>query len=638
MGRVIPVTENFSGRQPGGGESEIKGIELGTRYYLPNPAATKRIEGYEKATRMLDPDEHWKLYQETFPQANEPDRQYWISVDFPGMLARLMKQYTIGRDFRVTARGDGSADEVKRIVDKNDLAKRLRQATESLPSLGDAVFRVDVENGKDDQPQAVIRYVRPHNFHPVFDPMDGERTVGAYLSWVFRVDEGQVVSGMENGQPVQWGDARTQRMVVLREVHAPAEEGEESGTVKYKLNKWDGKYLGDALQVRSLFPDLEDHETGIKDVPLVHVGYQVRAGEYWGNSEFLRIQRIFLALENRLSQEDEVLEKHARPKLIVGPGVLDEETKANLADFDVIEIDPDVMEKAVKPEYLTWDMQVGGIKHEIEKLEEYLFMTTETSPASFGLERDGSQVESARALKFKAHRTVNKVDDLRDEWEPGVKKLLELSQERELSEGAEYELVETAVDFGEAIVEDPTEEVVNYSTLKGAHLVSRKRALEDLHRLTPTEAEREDEAILQDMVDESAAQAQSLGIGPAGAANLPEVAPAAGTVGTGAQVPAETPGTPAGETGLGIAEDIQKTLLNGAQVTAMVNIVSTVAAGQLPRDAGLNILQTAFGITEQEAKDIMGNAGLEPDVTVVEIPETTAKPPVVPGAEGEVVT
>lgn len=624
MARVIPVTENFTGRTVGGGEREVRGGELGHKYYVPDQATAKRIDGYEFAERMLDPDEHHDLYQEVFPDAAEPDKQYWISVDFPGMLARLMKQYTIGRDFRVVAR-EGTSDEVDRIVECNQLPKRLRQATESLPAVGDAVFRVDVEEDEDGRPQACIRYVRPHNYHPKFDALDGERVREVELAWVFRVGDGQQVTGLENGQPFTWSDSRTQRMVVLREVHAPAEEGEDSGTIKYYLHTWDGKELGeDELRVQDMFPDLEDHETGIKSIPIVHVGYQVRAGEHFGCSEFLRIQRIFLALENRLSQEDEVLEKHARPKLVVGPGVLDEEAKASLADFDVIEIDPDVLEKMVRPEYLTWDMQLGGIQHEIEKLEEYLFMTTETSPASFGLERDGSQVESARALKFKAHRTVNKVDDLRDEWTPAIKQLLKLAQERELAAGAEYDVAAVAVDFGEAIVEDPSQEVVDYSTLKGAHLVSRKRALRDLHRLTDREADQEEEAILQDMVDEAAAQAQSMGMAFGGAPTVPGEQPPEQTA------PPEQPGTPAGEAGLGVAEGIQQTLLNGAQVQAMASTITSVAKGELPRGSGLEILQVAFGVSAQDALKLMGDAGLEPPPT-----PATAKPPVVPGSEGE---
>jgi hypothetical protein len=626
---IIPVTEPFSGRLPGGGERELAGATLGTKYYMPNQAAATRLEGYRTAERMLDPDEHWALYKEVFPTAHEPDKQYWISVDFPGMLARLMKQYTVGRDFRVAARGDQSAAEVTRIVEYNDLAKRLRQATESLPSLGDAVFRVDVEDVENDEgdirPQAIIRYVHPHNYFPHLDDLDGERVESVTLAWVFHVADGVIVSGIRNGEPFTWADERTSRMVVLRELHRPAEKGKASGTVEYRLNKWDGSALGDELTVSSMFPDLEDHNTGIRSIPIVHIGYQTRAGEHWGNSEFLRIQRIFLALENRLSQEDEVLEKHARPKLVVGPGVLGDDDKAQLADFDVIEIDPDVLEKAVKPEYLTWDMQIAGIQHEIEKLEEYLFMTTETSPSSFGLERDGSQVESARALKFKAHRTVNKVDDLRDEWEPAIKKMMALAQQREIVDGAEYTKVKVVVDFGEPIVEDQSQEVLDYTTMKGAGLVSRKRALMDLHDLTVAEADREEEEILQDMVDEASVQAQSMGIGIPGEV-MPLPVAAAGDVDV-----VLPPGvSEAGEPGLGIAPDIQKTLLNGAQVSSMVTVVTTVSAGGLPRAAGLKILETAFGVTPTEAAEIMGNAGLEPPKKPADV-----VPPVVPGAENE---
>jgi hypothetical protein len=67
-----------------------------------------------------------------------------------------------------------------------------------------------------------------------------------------------------------------------------------------------------------------------------------------------------------------------------------------------------------------------------------------------------------------------------------------------------------------------------------------------------------------------------------------------------------------GAPGLGIAPDIQKTLLNGAQVSAMVAVVTQVSTGVLPRDAGLQILQAAFGLSEEEAEDIMASAGLEP--------------------------
>ena len=75
----------------------------------------------------------------------------------------------------------------------------------------------------------------------------------------------------------------------------------------------------------------------------------------------------------------------------------------------------------------------------------------------------------------------------------------------------------------------------------------------------------------------------------------------------GGDEPAEP--TSADSPGIGIAEDIQKSLLNGAQVAAMVQIVVSVQSGELPRPSGVAILQAAFGISASEASDIMAGAG-----------------------------
>lgn len=55
--------------------------------------------------------------------------------------------------------------------------------------------------------------------------------------------------------------------------------------------------------------------------------------------------------------------------------------------------------------------------------------------------------------------------------------------------------------------------------------------------------------------------------------------------------------------------NVQKTALNGAQVTSMVDVVSKVSLGLIPRDAGIQILFQAFNIAEEEAQRLMGDAG-----------------------------
>lgn len=47
--------------------------------------------------------------------------------------------------------------------------------------------------------------------------------------------------------------------------------------------------------------------------------------------------------------------------------------------------------------------------------------------------------------------------------------------------------------------------------------------------------------------------------------------------------------------------------LNGAQVTAMLDIVAAIVAGELPKDTAIKIFATAFPITEKKAGDILAN-------------------------------
>jgi len=623
----------FTGMTAGGGESELVGGELGSRFYIPDAESKRRLARYNEAERLLDIDEHVKLFERE--KGAGAATENWIPLDLPGMLGRLMRHYALGDTFQVLAqlRGevpdeDGARvtleaeaqEQVSRIGDNSEVECLLRQSLEVLPAMGDGVIRVDIKDAEEagegaPVPQAFMRYVAPQHYFPKLSPVDQTQVEEVTLAWVFTMSGSDI------------GNAAAEQMV-LREVHTV-------GQVDYLLHRWDGSKVGDALPLSSHFPGLESFSTGIDEIPVVHLGWQTKAGKHFGESELLRVAPIILALENRLAQVDEVLEKHARPKLVVGPGVLDEQGKARLKDFDVIEVSPDIFEKAVRPEYLTWDAQLDGVRGEIEKLEEYFFMTTETSPASFGLERDGSQVESARALRFKAHRTVNKAEDARKELAKDIRALYRIAQKLELAArkqsgtGAGYRRSDVVPVYGDPILEDQTQEVTDYVMRKQAGLVSRVRAIMDLEELPRAAAEVMVREILQDEVDEAAAASATLG-GPDDVLGIGEAGPPAGT-------PTEPEAPPANlsdEDGVGVAEDVQKTVLNGGQVGAMQAIVVAVAEGKLPRDSAAGILTVAFGLTAEAADSVLGSV-VEGSSKPVTPPAFGARPPEVEAPDEE---
>jgi phage gp29-like protein len=82
----------------------------------------------------------------------------------------------------------------------------------------------------------------------------------------------------------------------------------------------------------------------------------------------------------------------------------------------------------------------------------------------------------------------------------------------------------------------------------------------------------------------------------------------------------------------GTAKKLQTTqasVLNGAQITAATAIVTAVAEGKIPRDAGIGQLKVLFNLTPEQAEQLMGSAGKPgTKTTPVENPaEASPSPP-----------
>jgi len=83
--------------------------------------------------------------------------------------------------------------------------------------------------------------------------------------------------------------------------------------------------------------------------------------------------------------------------------------------------------------------------------------------------------------------------------------------------------------------------------------------------------------------------------------------------------PIDSSNTPiVGDTAGQAGANVQQLALNGAQVTALVDIVEKVAAGTLPRDSAINMIVTAFNVQVPDAEKILGSAGKGFKVPVVE--------------------
>jgi len=114
------------------------------------------------------------------------------------------------------------------------------------------------------------------------------------------------------------------------------------------------------------------------------------------------------AVNNRMTKNENILDKHSDPILALPEGVLDEQGNIRKDKLQLFTIpDNEMGSKPAKPEYITWDASLDNSFKQIDKLIEFLYMTSETSPAVFGMDKQGA-AESGRALKLRLMRTIAK--------------------------------------------------------------------------------------------------------------------------------------------------------------------------------------------------------------------------------------
>lgn len=162
---------------------------------------------------------------------------------------------------------------------------------------------------------------------------------------------------------------------------------------------------------------------------------------------------------------------------------------------------------------------------------------------------------------------------------------------------------------------DPGKEVSAQVAMLDAKLTTRTAAIAELKgedfRDTILKLEEEEIAMREHGLDPSTLAALASGVSvPDSVEELDEdgnvIEPAVTKAGAPA-APAAKGGTPAEAAANAVTSPTAA--LNGAQVTSAVDIVKSVANGELPRDAGLAILRIAFAVSDVDAAAMMGNAG-----------------------------
>lgn len=365
-----------------------------------------RLLRYQKNKELFEA-EHYKAFDiKKSELMQDPNNKiHYLVANFTGMLSRLAADSLFGFEEypRISFTDEPKTKWLSDLEFANSLSIQLYESALENSYRGDAILRIRSESGK-----LIVEDLNPATWFPIYDQGNTRREPTAHiLQWKSSSDKFLDKDGKPQEIVIQEkhtkGKVETVGMVVVGEeiTEIPTEKMVEMG-------------------YSSLV------ETKVTDWLIFHIPNSRTNDSLFGIDDYRDVKGLVEAVNNRLTRIDNVLDKHGDPILTVPAGVLDVDGKVSKSSFGLIEV-PDG-EGASKPEYIVWDAKLEATFMMIDHLMEVIYMVSETSPAAFGLDKNGV-AESGRALKYKMLRTLAKKHRKQAYYDVAIKRMLYVAQQ-----------------------------------------------------------------------------------------------------------------------------------------------------------------------------------------------------------------
>lgn len=354
----------------------------------PDTVSLSRLNQYDYYMRLLLGDHHTafnikiddKDYNKVYSQLR------YVKVNFAGMISKVCADMLFSEPIVVKDKNPKNQEFITALWHENKMNMQLYESALTNSAIGDALLKVRAgkRNTKSKDSTAIVEDITPRIYYPELNDSN--------------------VRAEPEKQALAWIIEYGVKKYLRKEIHS-------YGMVQNELYELEGGTLPYKIVAKvpmATIPALADVQdivpTGIDQSLLMHIPNWKTNDRYFGISDYADLDNLFFATNHRMSQIDNILDKHGDPILMVPDGILDKKGNVNKKALGVIEI---AEGETNKPEYIVWDASLENAFKYIEKLVEFIYLVGEVSPDILGL-GDGVS-DSGRALKFKLIRTIAKV-------------------------------------------------------------------------------------------------------------------------------------------------------------------------------------------------------------------------------------
>jgi hypothetical protein len=319
----------------------------------------------------------------------------YVVLPYPRIMSTISADLLFEEQPKILLENKTNQDFVDKLFYENSLWTTLYEEAVVSSYKGDSVMRILAVDG-----QIRIDTVKPDVYFPVYNDNNVKAPVKEHvLAYRQTIDE---------------------REYLVVETYRVGEI--ETRVYEFKQNTIGGEYS--SMDILGIEPIVKTNLG--KGYSLIHhIKNRGMSGKFWGISDYEDLVDLFFAINNRLSRNEHILDKHGDPILAVPQGVVDDKGEVSRQKLGMIVLPSHPINgETSKPEYIVWDSKLESSFAQIDVLLEQLWISSEMSPTLFGLTKYGV-AESGRALKYKLLRTLSSKHRKQMYWDNGIKSLIE---------------------------------------------------------------------------------------------------------------------------------------------------------------------------------------------------------------------
>ncbi|GEM88169.1 phage portal protein [Meiothermus granaticius] len=425
----------------------------------PPPSEGERLDTYA-ANRLLWQGRHQDVFRDWARLLREDlGTELLLILNWHRRLSKLWADLLLGDPPTLSVTGGDEEGQawLQDFLRRSRLVSTAYEVALDISRYGDGLFKAALVGG-----EAKIYAQPPQYWFPVVSPTNIRKVLAHVIAW-------QGVGrprGYVNPQPLLWAEIH-QPGLYERRVYLLRPTGDEARR-KYVIADWLVDHPDTA------FPQ----ETGVEE-PLIVQAVGVRASdELYGADDYSDLETLIQEMEIRLGQVSRILDKHADPGMYGPELALERDPYTGIEHFRGGGKYIPVGEGESPPGYMIWNGNLEGAFREIEELKDQLYLISETSPAVFGLMKQGL-AESGSALRRLLFAPLKKVNRLRMHFDPALREIVLIANRLEALHSDAPTLEGLNIIWRDGLPVDDGEESQVLLNLRNAGVISRHEAIRE---------------------------------------------------------------------------------------------------------------------------------------------------------------